>query len=862
MGIATIKLMLLYSKSVATALKELDTTSSGLSPSIARERLLAVGRNEINIKTSALLHRLLEPFSNIFIVVLLIAVIISFLQGAVLDGFIIITIIFISAIIFYVQSFSTERLLKTLSKNYRLPVDCIRDGRHVTIDAALLVPGDIILLSEGDKIPADGRLIETDQLRVDESQLTGESLPISKQLEPVSESSEVYERSNMLYHGSFIISGSAKVVVSATGNDTEFGRIAALSTGVDTSSPIQQKIDTLLSRIIMVVALLALIAFGLSIYRGIDVSESLRFVIALSVSAIPESLPIAISVILVLAMRRVAKKNALVRSMRAIETIGAITTIATDKTGTLTKNKLKVQSTWAFHVTPPSFTHSLAQAINYRDAHTVDPLDSCLHAHVGSEALAAKAARPARAFPFDQTHSMSGNIWHHAGQYELALKGAPESVLSYCNVSDSERESIEIKLHKETAQGKRVIALAKAKLNENYETLDELIKLIDPKAPDLEFIGFISVADELRPEARTAIASATKAGVSVRMITGDHVETAYAIGQQLGMITDRNQVFDSRRMHTMTDDELLEIVSHVRIFARVIPEDKFRLLSLLKRRNITAMTGDGVNDVPALSNAHVGLAMGSGSHIARDASDIILLDDNFKSIVDAMREGRTVLANIRRMLFYLLSTNAGEVLTMIGSLVMGMPVPLLPVQILWVNLVTDTCMVIPIGLEPGEKRIMFSKPRSAAAPILSKFMISRIVLLATTMAVVILSIYAIFSQRYGHAYGQTIAFSSLVVIQWASAFCARSDYESLWKRIRVISPTFYIGLSIAVILHVLTLFGPIGPLLHITPVAIGDLFITGLIAFIAPIIVMEFHKYIGRRFFNKGHKDSEVAVPA
>jgi Ca2+-transporting ATPase len=367
----------------------------------------------------------------------------------------------------------------------------------------------------------------------------------------------------------------------------------------------------------------------------------------------------------------------------------------------------------------------------------------------------------------------------------------------------------------------------------------------------LEFDGFVAVADILRPEAKKAIAAAISAGVTVRMITGDHFETAYHIGKQLGMVERRDQVFDSRRIGVMSDEELERVIDDIRVFSRVIPEHKYRILALLKKHNITAMTGDGVNDVPALANAHVGVAMGSGASIAKEAGDIILLDDNFKSIVDAMREGRTIFANIRRMLYYLLATNTGEVLTTLGALVVGMPVPLAPVQILWINLVTDTSMVIPLGLEPGERASMTAKPKRPDAPILGRFMISRMILVAITMATLTLGIYATYLESHSQEYARTIAFSALVVMQWASAFAARSDNESLFTHIRIFNGPFYVGLFIAVSLQMLALFGPLGGLLHVTPVSVHDLLATGIIAFIAPIALTEIHKYFGRRIDKK-----------
>lgn len=396
-----------------------------------------------------------------------------------------------------------------------------------------------------------------------------------------------------------------------------------------------------------------------------------------------------------------------------------------------------------------------------------------------------------------------------------------------------------------TAKGYRVIGVATVLLHKPIKSFDEL-----PAKTKFDLVGFIGVADILRPEAKQAIALATGAGVTVRMITGDHKETAYHIAKELGMVATKDQVFDSRTMHTMTDAELEKAISDVRVFSRVIPEHKYRILTILKRNNVTAMTGDGVNDVPALANAHVGVAMGSGSHIARDAGDIVLLNDNFKSIIDAIQEGRTIISNIRRMLYYLLATNTGEVLTTLGALLVGMPAPIAPVQILWINLVTDSALVIPLGLEPGSRNAMRRKPTSPSAPILDRIIIVRMLLVALTMAAVTLTMYAYFLSTHGHDYARTIAFSALVVMQWANALNARGTFDSLLRRIWVYNPAFLIGLTIAVSLQALAIFGPLGSFLHVSPVALSDLVVTGLIAFIVPVVVVEVHKYIGRR---QGH---------
>ncbi len=775
--------------------------------------------------------------------VLFIAAVVSFIHSAVFDGVIILVIMLISAFIYYIQRFSTDRILRSLQKHTAQRVEVSRQGHSVFVDSAELVPGDIIHLTEGDKIPADIRLTEATSVRADESVLTGESVPVGKQTETLEQGKEVYEQSNMLFQGSFLVAGTVIGIVVATGNDTEFGRIAALSkTSADSSvSPVQKKIDKLLSYIVAAVAALAIVAFTIALLRGIELSEAILFVLAISVSAVPESLPVAISVILVLGMRRMAAKKALVRNMRAIETIGVITTIATDKTGTLTENKLSVQETWQ----PADSSHHLPtiahRTINGHNQKTRDPLDVAMIEFTTAEDLIKLPGDHVAKLPFNQTFAMSGNIWHHKDHYELVIKGAPEQVIARSHLKGTALTEAEEALKHLTSQGYRVIALAKAPLKKPVKDFDQLHLRLK-----FEFVGFMAVADTLRPSARKAIRVAQNAGVTVRMITGDHYETAFHIGKQLGLVEDREQVFDSRQMSELSEHELRKRVYSSRVFSRVTPENKFRILQILKGSEVAAMTGDGVNDVPALANAHVGVAMGSGSQIAKDAGDMILLDNNFASIIHAMHEGRVIFSNIRRMLFYLLSTNTGEAITMVGAIALGMPMPLQPVQILWINLVTDTSMVIPLGLEPGEKGVMKRKPVAPDAPLLGAYMISRIIIVALAMAAMGLGLYAFFSHLYGAAYGQTIAFMALVAMQWANAFNARSTFESLFSRLRVMSKPFYVGLAASIGLQVLALGGPLQDLLHITPIQLDHLLITSLASSAVLIALVEIHKWFGR----------------
>lgn len=842
-----------YTETVEQTFLTLGVSENGLSQTEVDERLIQYGRNEIKVKGESLWRKVIEPFLDIFMVVLLFATVISFVYGDILDGFIISAIMIIDVVIYYVQRFSTERVLRSLQKQNSLIVETMRENKATSVDASMLVPGDIILINEGDKIPADGRVIISNSLRVDESQFTGESVPVEKQIEAIAENNELYDQSNMVFQGSYVVGGEATVVIVATGNDTEFGHLAALSNDDLVTSPVQAKINKLVSRLIVIILVVATAAFILAIYRGMGVVESIKFMIALSVSAVPEGLAAAISIVLVLGMRRMAKKKALVRNMAAIETVGTLTTIATDKTGTLTKNKLTVQTTWQ-----PEFSHVamdkvISMAINIRSSKVHDPLDTALADYVELKNI--RTLQPTTVFPFEYRLSMSGNLWKDDDVYSLFVKGAPEKIIERSNISKAQKELLEQKTSEMTREGYRVIAFAHIDKVEHITSLNSL-----HDSDKMIFDGFVAIADVLRPEAKKAVQDAIRAGVTVRMITGDHFETAYHIGTELGIIKSRDQVFDSRKMNEMSDEELEKVIADIRVFSRVIPEHKYRILAILKKNNVTAMTGDGVNDVPALANANIGVAMGSGSSIAKDAGDIILLDDNFKSIISAIHEGRTIYANIKRMVMYLLSTNAGEVIVALGSLIGGLPIPLLPAQILWVNLVTDSLMVIPLGLEPGEKRNMHKPPQSSNSPLLSKFMVSRIVLIAATMGIVTLIMYSTFLHTHTADYARAVALNVLVVMQWSSALSARSDYESLIYRIRRINKSFIVGLSIGIILQILTIFGPLGALLGVTHLSLVDAIVTGLVAFVAPILVIEVHKFIGRRFFHKGSKQKAPSI--
>ena len=827
-----------YNFSPQETLKKLKTSPSGLSQNEAKKRLAESGLNEIKVAGKPLWKKILEPITDVFMLVLIFAGVISIFHGDTLDAIIIFAIVVVNAGISYVQEYSTEKILRELRKTSEQIVEVVRGGKTLKISKSHLVVGDIVQLSEGDKIPADGRILSANSVRVDESMLTGESLPITKTAESIEHKNlEAYQQTNMLFQGAFVISGNLQMAVTATGSNTEFGKLAELSSQISSESPVQVKINKLVRKIIFFAIGLAVVAFGLSLWRGTEFVEAVKFVLTMSVSFVPEGLPIAISIILALGMRKMAREKALVRNLRAIETVGVITTIATDKTGTLTENRLTLQK---FHSLKPEdeFYHTIFEAKNNSEK-TRDPLDIALDDFIKMSGKTFSTHEPLRAFGFNQDLAMSGNLSHAGEKFVLSAKGAPEKMMALAKISAKQKAEIQQKLEEYTGEGFRVLAIVRAELSKEIEKLEEI-----PANAKFEFVGLIAVADILRSTSAKAIREARAAGVSVRMITGDHPETAFHIGEKLGLADSRDQIFDASAIDNLSDEELEKAVSKARVFARITPESKFKILKILEKTEITAMTGDGVNDVPALAGANVGFAMGSGSEIAKDASDIVLLDDNFKSIITAMKEGRIIVSNISKMLFYALSTNAGEAATMIGALILGIPLPLVPVQILWINLVTDSTLIIPLGLEPANGEIMKRKPSAPNSPILSKTHIARMAWVAILMAAMAIFTYTYYARTLGVDAARTLTFTLLTVIQWANAINSRNLDKSIFaKNSHAFNGKFWIGMALAIGLQLVAIFTPLSEMLHVSPVPLGDMLFVSAIAFVSPIILVEIHKF-------------------
>ena len=829
----------LYELDAANALHLLDSGLHGLSAREAFHRQTTYGRNELPKLKRSIWARIVEPFANVFVCVLLIAMFVSYLRGETLDGTIIALVIAFDVGVYYIQQLSVSRALDALRSQDVLKVHVRRGGKLRRIDSTQIVPGDIVLLEEGMKIPADGRIISLEQLRVDESILTGESLPVHKIIEPIGGNLELYDQKNMVFKGTLVQSGVGQMVVSAIGGDTALGAINSLVTADSIEkSPIEKKIDDLARKLIFVISGIATLVFGLALLRGIETQEALRFSLSIIVSAVPEGLPIAMTVMLFIGAKRMAKAKVLVKKFAAIETLGALTLIATDKTGTLTKNHLTVASTTHQSSSDAEFAETMLKSITGHGDKHADVIDGIIYANAHTLAPKKVAGKKVKDYPFAQELRASGALWREGDHYVLYVKGAPENLLKKTSRTLLEQTKSYAKV------GYRTLAFGHTKLTKVPEKLSAALM------KDLTIDGVIGLNDPLRPEVKDAIAETRAAGISVIMLTGDHTETAGHIARQAGLITSQDQVTSSAVLEK-APGHIREALTHKSVFARVLPQHKYRFMQAVKGREIVAMTGDGVNDIPAIIEADVGLAMGSGTDAAKDASDMVLLDDNFQTLVKGLRLGRSIIANIRKVLFYLLATNLGEALTMIGALLLDLPLPVTAAQILWVNLVTDSMLVIPLGLGNPEARQMLLPPQSPNAPLLGVRMLTRLAMVAIVISA--LALY-FFNQNlhYGQQYAQSVAFMVLVVSQWANALSANYEFESFLRIFTRPNYKLLIGLVFAIGLQSLVVFGPAGRLLEVTHLSLSALLPITIIPILVVLLTGDLHKLVSNRLIKRG----------
>ncbi|MGF6951187.1 Ca2+-transporting ATPase [Neobacillus sp. B4I6] len=862
--------------------KSLETDfSSGLSQEEVKKRINLHGLNELDEgeKQSALLL-FFSQFKDFMVLVLLAATLISGLLGEYIDAIAIIAIVIINGFLGFFQERRAEKSLQALKALSAPQVSVLRDGQWIKIPSKEIVVGDILKFVSGDRIGADVRVIESKSLEIEESALTGESVPVSKHIEILTNPNPgIGDMENIAFMGTMITRGSGIGVVIATGMKTAMGQIADLLQNAEAQdTPLQRRLEQLGKILITVALLLTVLVVVVGVLRGHDIYEMFLAGVSLAVAAIPEGLPAIVTVALSLGVQKMIKKNAIVRKLPAVETLGCASVICSDKTGTMTQNKMTVTHLWSGGQTWTVDGVGYQPRGNfYRNERNINPKDEkalqqmlifgmlCNHSDLvikdddyildgdpteGALLVSAMKAgfdRPKlldeftiiNEFPFDSTRKMmSIHVKDKQGRHFIVTKGAPDVIL---DISESvlwdERTQF---LNKETqvkvqeainglaSQALRTIAIAFKPIQANTIILSER-----EAEKNLTLIGIQGMIDPPRPEVKKAVKECKEAGIKTVMITGDHVITAKAIASQLGIITNKSKVIDGNALSEMTVEELEEIVDDVSVFARVSPEHKLKIVKALQNRgHIVAMTGDGVNDAPAIKAADIGVAMGiTGTDVAKEASSLILLDDNFATIKAAIVEGRNIYENIRKFVRYLLASNVGEILVMLFAMILALPLPLIPIQILWVNLVTDGLPAMALGLDRPEENVMKRKPRSPNEGVFSRGLGWKVVSRGFLIGLVtLLSFMIVYNNDPAKLqYAQTVAFATLVMAQLIHVFDCRSEKSVLSRNPFGNQYLVWAVLSSLALMFVVIYYPPLQPIFHTLPVAAKDwLLIVGL----------------------------------
>jgi Ca2+-transporting ATPase len=882
----------IFELSTVEILSKFSSSKKGLSSADAKIRLDRDGLNLLggNEKKSRI-SMFVNNFKSPLIYILLAASIVTFFMREYTDSVVIFIITVINACIGYYQQQKTENALEALRKMTALFTVVIRDGKSRRIRSEELVVGDIVVLEEGDKVPADGRLIEASSLLINEAVLTGESLPVTKDSEIFLITEEGEEPQNLVFMGTTVLGGRGLVVVTATGKETEFGKISKLvEDELGSLTPLQAKLADFSKKLGAFIILICFLILVLGLVRGIDLMTMIELSISMAVSAIPEGLPVAITVILVLGVKRMAKQKAILRNLTAVETLGTTTVIASDKTGTITHNKLTVTKIFTnklYRVSGEGFglkgeilendlkvepdkriiqllrvgviaNNGKLQESGNRTEVFGDPTDCAILVaarKVGIELdTAAKYVTRIAEIPFSSENKYHAVLAESSGAKVVYMKGALEEVLrlskyvyspesSLKKMTTTAKSLLEEQARYFASRGLRVIALGYREENIRKNSLSDN----DIQKGNFVFVGLIGMRDTYRSGVKEAISKCHRAGIRMIMITGDHLDTARAIGQDIGIVDSADEVIEAQELEKMPLSAVRKIVKRANVFARISPISKFRIIEALKANGeIVAMTGDGVNDVPALKKADIGVAMGvMGTEAAKDASDMVLTDDNFSTLVLAVSEGRAVFSNIRKTLFYLLSTNLGEVLTVSAGLLFGYPLVLLPLQILWINLVTDSCTAIPLGMEPAHTNQINRPPRDPKEHIVSKRMIIKIILIALTMSIGAILIFRA-TLPQGLTYARTMVFTFLVVIQWLNVINARSESSSIFSVNPFSNKSLIIGVGVAILLQLLVLYtGFFGDIFEVASLGLRDwLIITGAAS--TTVIISEIEKLIYR----------------
>jgi len=882
-----------YSFSLEKTFNKLESSDRGLSLDTVKERLKQYGQNSLpEEKPHSKLRLFFNQFQSSLIYILLVASVVIFLIGETMDSYIILAILLFNAVVGVIQEGKAQNTLLALKKFVETSATVLRDGKEYIIPDREVIPGDILLLQEGERIPADARVILSQSLKIDEASLTGESEPIYKIIEVVDgDNLATAEQKNMVFKGTNIVSGNGRAVVVATGISTVIGGIAKQISTIDTEIPLKVNIYYLSRVIILAVTVISSAIFTVGVFSGHSVKVMFTTVVSLSVSIIPEGLPIVMTLVLATGVWRMSKQNALVKKLQAVEALGQARVIAVDKTGTLTKNELVIRKVWindkifevggtgyepkgeikiGEEIIAPENNNGLLylgrvsslvanarllyaeETKNWRISG--DPTDAAIL--VFGEKLGFHKDDLLRESPLISEIPFDYKLKYHASANQIensllvTVVGAPEVLLSLCThiKRDGENHSLGVKEKKEleatfvrmSEQGLRVIAIAVRN--------DASKQLKVESIHSLSFVGFFAMQDTLRPEVSLAMTRAKEAGIRVVMITGDHKITATAIAKEAGIYQEGDTVLTGEEIENMYGNELASKLGNTTVFARVTPEHKMQIINAYKSLGeIIAMTGDGVNDAPSLVAADLGVSMGKiGTEVAKEASDIVLLDDNFGSIVSAIEEGRSIYKTIKKVILYLFSTSAGEVFVISAALFLGYPLPILAAQIIWLNFVTDGFLDVALAMEPKEEGLLSGKFEHPKKYIVDSLMIQRMVVMALPM---MFGTLFLFSQYFETdiAKAWTISLTVLAVFQWFNAWNCRSENRSIFS-INWFSNKYLVGATVVVIvLQIAAIYMPImQKILRTVPLELSEWLL--IIPIAASIIVAEeVRKFFYRR---------------
>lgn len=866
-----------YCQSLEKLYELLQTQPHGLTALEAKNRLQQYGENEI--KQSKQINPLkifLEQFHNFVVYILLAALVISFALGEAVDAVVIATIIVLNSVFGFVQEFKAEKSIEAL-KNMASPrANVVRDGKEKSIDAKELVPGDIVKLQTGDKIPADARLIEQSNLQTLESSLTGESTPIKKGIEELPEKTALADRSNTIFAGTIVANGRGFAVVTQTGSNTEIGKIATLiQEQEEDPTPLQIKLDKLGKTLALITIAICAVVFLAEVFKdgSFERSAIMEFFIvavSLAVAAIPESLPAVVTIGLAIGVQRMVKRNALIRRLPSVETLGSTTVICSDKTGTLTKNEMTVKKIYANgKVIDVSGSGYSSEGDFFVDGEKVDPKSIELLLKIGmlnndaafdknqvigdpTEAALIVSAMKAGfnrsdlegilprkdEIPFTSERKIMTTIHPMDGDDHAFVKGAAEVVLDRCETIFEDGEILELTPEKRT----EIRELTKSFAEQALRVLGFAFKKIS-ESPDKErvltFVGLQAMIDPAREEAKESIKKCHAAGIRVVMITGDHQTTASAIAKEIGI---EGKVVTGNDLENISDLE--NHIDEISVYARVNPEHKIRIVEAFRSKgHVVAMTGDGVNDAPALKEADIGVAMGiTGTDVAKEASDMILTDDNFSSIVNAVEEGRGIYDNIKKFVTYMFSSNLGEILTLFIAIMIGLPLPLIAIMILWINLVTDGLPALALSVDPIDAHIMQRQPAKPDESILSKSLVTTMILVGVSMTVVTLGLFSWYLKNgYELQYAQTVAFTVLTLSQLFNVLNCRSEQKSIFKVGLFSNVNLIYAVLLSFSIHLSVIYTPLRVYFKTVPLNLMDWIYIFLAASLI-VVVVEIYK--------------------